>query len=201
MKYSVPSANSIMLSRADTGRIPQSPGVYWWVATDEAHSYCRAVPRAIGVDPVGLLYIGISSNLRDRIGRYARAVARCSGRMEGPTCGDLDAQPANWCYLAYGAVRVYPHVAIVWQEFQDKSLAEEAETNLIYAYRSLYAEMPPFNKGMNERWLPEIKEWCESGNSSQKYYSRNRSMPAQFRRVYPNYAPWAADVAIVPLVS
>lgn len=201
MTYSIPIGKSVELSRCEANSIPATAGVYWWVATDVSHRYCRAVPRATGVDPVGLLYIGMSSNLRDRIGRYARAVARCSAKNEGPTCGDLDAQPANWCYLAYGAVRIYPNVSVVWQEFGDKALAEEAETNLIYAYRSLYAEMPPFNKGMNEKWLPEIKEWWEAGNPSQKYYGRNRQMPAKFRRVYPNYAPWASDGEIMPLAG
>lgn len=186
----IPSQHSIIIPGSLASQLPDAPGVYWWVALQSDGYETRPVPRATGPDPVGILYIGEGRSLKERTGKYVRTINKYRTNPGTPTIGDLKGQSANWCYLAYGAIKVYPRIALVWQETEDKEAARDLEANLIYKYRMTFAEMPPFNKGMYESYIPDIREWKDAGNTG-NFYSKNSSRLASFTPTTEHYAPWA----------
>lgn len=196
--YTIPPTSALLWPGEPVDDIPKSHGVYWWVALDRRGDHCRPVPRALGIDPVGLLYIGMAKDLKSRLESYRQSIQSYTDGSNDPSCGDLKDQPANWCYLGLGAIETYPSVAIVWEALSSRDESLDMECNLLYAYHQTFAEMPPFNKGMNEKWLPEIRAWTDSGGSG-NYYTKNPDARARFTSKHANYAPWASNDPIKPV--
>jgi excinuclease UvrABC nuclease subunit len=115
--------------------VPAAPGVYKIFSLND-NDEPRRLPRVLGVDQSGILYIGRSGNLNDRL-RMLWRVLQPNYRASAHTFG-----------MNYKSLQViqdafpYDTLAI---EFEENSEAKQLEKSLLEAYRQIYGEVPPLN--------------------------------------------------------
>jgi hypothetical protein len=115
--------------------IPSEPGVYKIYSLNDNH-IPRPINRIGGIDNQGILYIGESQNLKERL--------RMLWRVLNPNY----LATAHTFGINYNTVpllqEIFPlnSLAVTFEIIQDHT---NYETMLIENYRQLYGEVPPFN--------------------------------------------------------
>jgi len=115
-------------------QIPQKAGVYVISAGKNIH-------RTVGVDKVGIIDIGETVNLRNRIKSflYCAKGEKKKGHMAG------------WRYhhLPYSKYFPIESLLIQWKEIDDKDSARKEESRLMDVYVREHLELPPLNYSFN----------------------------------------------------
>jgi len=121
--------------------VPQEPGVYIirWTKNDKPVS----IPRILGVDEKGILYIGSANDLRKRLRKLIRGLKRPSPKMHTAS-------------LSYYFFRLHEHIKIhelevSWVIFKDRREAEEQEWIALRYYADKYGEAPPLNRALGRK--------------------------------------------------
>lgn len=115
--------------------IPPRSGVYRIFSLDQ-NDIPRPLQRVLGIDNDGILYIGKSENLNDRL--------RMLWRVLQPNYG----ASAHTFGINYKSLKIiqdafpYDSLAI---EFEESPEAKIYEKSLIESYRQKYGEVPPLN--------------------------------------------------------
>lgn len=113
---------------------PTGPGVYLICAD-------HAINRAVGVDENGILTIGESGNLRDRLGRFVGCVQgrHAKGHMAG------------WRFFNSALSKPFPieTLWVSWCEMPSKEDAYRKEGEMLGLYLSQHYELPPLNYKFN----------------------------------------------------
>lgn len=122
------------LADLELSAVPVKPGAY-------IISAARPIQRSIGEDILGVLDIGESLNLRQRI----RDFIRCATRH-----GD-EGHMAGWRCAFFRFERLYPFSAlrVRWLATATKAEAYEIEGRLFLEYLLAHAELPPLNYSFN----------------------------------------------------
>ena len=122
------------LLKADLSKINNSPGAYMIAAK-------RTINRAIGKDEEGILDVGESKNLRDRIKSFIACANgnRKSGHMAG------------WRYCEFNFNEVFPleSLYLSWHMAESKGEAYQLESNILKKYLKQHYELPPLNYKYN----------------------------------------------------
>lgn len=115
--------------------IPDVPGIYKIFSLDE-NDVARPLSRVLGKDPLGILYIGKSENLKDRV-RMLWRVLQPNYRASSHTFGTN--------YKSLQVIRdAFPYDTLAI-EYEENPEAKIYEKSLIESYRQLYGEVPPLN--------------------------------------------------------
>ena len=124
----------------DFAVVPSQPGAYV-IATD------RSIPRAIGVDPDGILHVGESSDLRYRL----RSFLRCASHR-----GE-EGHMAGWRYAYFKHDRYFPLSSLraKWCVAQSKQDGYRVEGALLLSYLQRHCELPPLNYKFNWKLFEE----------------------------------------------
>jgi len=115
--------------------VPAVPGVYKIFSLDESEKPIP-LPRVLGIDPFGVLYIGKSDNLKNRV-RMLWRVLQPNYKASAHTFG-----------MNYKSLQIiqdafpYDTLAI---EYEENPEAKKHEKSLIESYRQVYGEVPPLN--------------------------------------------------------
>ncbi|MEM6394443.1 MAG: hypothetical protein AAF797_16880 [Planctomycetota bacterium] len=122
------------LSAIDVSTLNPGPGNYVIAAA-------RPLARAHGIDRYGLLTIGESSGLQQRI----RDFIRCATR-EGQ-----EGHIAGWRYNYFGFDSVFPFKSLLirWQAAESKAEANKIEAQTMRSYLDDHFELPPLNYKFN----------------------------------------------------
>lgn len=123
-----------LLMKADLALIPNQPGAYMIAAKHSIH-------RAFGEDPEGILDVGESKNLRDRIRAFIGCANgnRSSGHMAGWRFYEFDFNlrfPVDSLYLS-------------WHKADSKAEAYALEESILKEYLAQHSELPPLNYKYN----------------------------------------------------
>lgn len=101
----------------------------------------RAIPRAVGVDEHGILDVGESDNLKERLAAFVGCAKgrRASGHIAG------------WRFLEFGFEKAFPldSLWVSWCELKDKKAAYAKEGEILSRYYEQHFELPPFNFKFN----------------------------------------------------
>ena len=114
--------------------IENAPGTYA-IATREE------IARVVGKDPDGILDVGESEYLRDRL----RAFIRCAqdpdayGHMAG----------VRFAFLGFSGIFPFDSLWVRWRLTKNKAEAYAMEGRLLSAYVNLHKELPPLNYKYN----------------------------------------------------
>lgn len=115
--------------------VPASGGIYKIYSLD-INDIPRPLPRVLGTDVDGILYIGKSDNLKDRV-RMLWRVLQHDYRATGHTFG-----------MNYKSLQViqdaFPFDTLAI-EYEEHPQPKQYEKNIIETYRQLYGEVPPLN--------------------------------------------------------
>lgn len=115
-------------------KAPSGPGVYMIVANREIH-------RAVGIDEHGILDVGESDNLNERLASFVGCArgTRAAGHMAG------------WRFLEFGFENQFPldSLLVSWYEVSDKDAAYAKEGEILSQYYLQHFELPPFNFKFN----------------------------------------------------
>ncbi len=126
----------------------------------------KAISRVGGSDPNGILYIGKSKNLGDRLWQFWAGNHTASGY--------LYSKP-EVCTLIFGKrCKSYKEIELKLGELFFKFAApihsnklESAETAVLYAYVKQFGEAPPLNLSLPNRWdnVPSAADlnWSKPG--------------------------------------
>lgn len=117
--------------------VPTGPGTYMIAA-------CRKLNRAVGVDSQGILDIGTSKHLRDRIKNFWRCARNNrTGHMAG------------WRYAEYGMYVHFPlnSLHVCWRPAATPEEAAHEEGRLLDEYVRQHMESPPLNYAASWRHL------------------------------------------------
>jgi len=122
------------LQKLDLNLVPRGPGAYQ-MATN------RPLARAVGVDPLGIIDIGESTNLRKRLKDFMRCAAQRG--QEGHMAG--------WRYSFFRLERYLPlaSLRVRWKATQTKAAAYRAECKMLSQYLHRHCELPPLNYKFN----------------------------------------------------
>ena len=126
--------------------IPSGFGAYVIATTN------RRIARAKGSDPDGVLHVGESTYLKDRIYKF-RSCAR------DPKVGT---HSAGWRYAHFGLNKQFPveTLRVRWVEARSKEEAYQAEARFLMHYIKSYCELPPLNYKFNWAfWEELLKQW------------------------------------------
>jgi hypothetical protein len=115
--------------------IPSKPGVYHIYSLDPKNKP-KKLQRLIGKDEEGILYIGKSENLRERL--------RMLWRVLNP---DLNATAHTFGekYNTYQVLKSNFPLNTLAIKFRCSNNAKELEIKLIDEYINIFGEVPPFN--------------------------------------------------------
>lgn len=124
-------------STLDFTSVPTGPGAY-------VISASKPIPRSIGVDELGILDIGESKGLRQRLKDFVRCAAKY---------GD-EGHMAGWRFAYFRFARHYPFesLRVRWIDAETKTAAYEIEGRAFLAYITTHSELPPLNYSFN--WSP-----------------------------------------------
>ena len=125
------------LSSLDMKTVPAGPGAYI-LATD------RPINRAVETDPLGILDIGESKGLRQRLNNFKR----CATKRHAEN------HMAGWRYQFFHFYKHYPFdtLRIRWASAESKDAAYRLEGQIMLAYLQRHSELPPLNYSFN--WSP-----------------------------------------------
>src|SRR5262249_24094478 len=126
------------LKGLDLLKVPTGPGAYI-VATNRG-----PVARAVGKDAKGLLDVGESGNLRDRLWGFLECI-------EKP---EAEWHRAGWRFTFFDFARHFPvaSLRVRWCPTKDKDAAVRLEGQILLAYLRRHCELPPLNYQFN--WTP-----------------------------------------------
>lgn len=129
--------NSTILKDVDLKSITTGPGTY-------IISTGRPIARVIEIDPEGIIDIGESGRLRQRVREFVRSATE-PGR---------EGHMAGWRYAFFRFDRHFPfdELRIRWCTVETKAEAYEIEGRTMLAYLTKHAELPPLNYSFN--WSP-----------------------------------------------
>lgn len=138
---------------------PSTPGVY-------VVSCKRRLPRVGGVDPAGILYIGKSRRLRNRLWDFWEAQHEASGIL-----WDIPQVARAIFSTSVGtSLEVDPLIGSVMVRMATPILHEmldQAERAVLYAYTLRFGEPPPLNSCLPGRWTKSpnknLLRWAEKG--------------------------------------
>jgi hypothetical protein len=119
-------------------------------------AYCisasRSIPRVKGSDPNGIIHVGESGYLRNRIITFHS----CAGSLE--VVGHM----AGWRFAYFRLNKIFPikSLRVRWIETKTKERAYKAEARVLVDYIKLHFELPPLNYKFNwALWDQLEKEW------------------------------------------
>lgn len=115
--------------------VPSRPGIYKIYSLDE-NDNPRHLQRLLGIDEEGVLYIGKSENLNDRV-RMLWRVLQPNYRATAHTFG------VN--YKSLQVIQDAFPLDTLAIDFEENNMAKIYEKSLIENYRQLYGEVPPLN--------------------------------------------------------
>ena len=129
------------LADLDMKKVTTGPGAYVIAADQPLH-------RAVGVDEDGILDVGESSSLRQRL----RDFVRCATRR-----GD-EGHMAGWRYAFFHFADHYPFstLRIRWVAAATKEEAYRHEGLVLLVYLCRHAELPPLNYKFNWKLFEEL---------------------------------------------
>jgi hypothetical protein len=129
------------LASPDRSKVTRGPGAYVIAGDGPLH-------RAVGIDPLGILDIGESAELRDRIELFLWCATHY--KYEGHMAG--------WRFAFFRFSRHFPieRLRIRWLAAQTKQDANEIEGRFLLSYLTQHLELPPLNYQFN--WRPFKKE-------------------------------------------
>ncbi|SRR5712692_1567911 len=134
------------LQSCHDAKIPSGFGAYCIATT-------RKIVRANGTtDPDGILHVGESKYLRNRI----LAFLSCA---RDPRVGT---HSAGWHYTHFGLNEVFPieTLRVRWVKAHSKNEAYELEGRFLGDYINFYHELPPLNFKFNwSRWEHWLRKW------------------------------------------
>jgi excinuclease UvrABC nuclease subunit len=115
--------------------IPSIPGVYKIYSLNDNNN-ARPLQRLLGTDQEGLLYIGKSENLNDRV-RMLWRVLQPNYKATAHTFG--------MNYKSLQVIRDAFPLDTLAIEFEENNMAKTYEKTIIETYRQKYGEVPPLN--------------------------------------------------------
>lgn len=115
--------------------IPEQGGVYWIYSLDDNDIPCP-INRILDTDYNGVLYIGESGNLRERL--------RMLWRVLNPDYG-ATAHPFGMNYNSLPELRLRFPLHTLAIEWEVNANHKDYETQLISDYRQHFGEVPPLN--------------------------------------------------------
>jgi len=130
--------------------IPERPGVYI-IRYSQIKGAPAKVSRAYGIDKQGILSIGETSNLRDRLRGFYRTI---KGNRRSSN------HAASWYYVSCRYDRFFKKEGLQFR-FKVTNTKEEAEREefiLLAKYRNKFLDLPPLNN--NPGKYPE-EDWKE----------------------------------------
>jgi len=132
----------IFFSEVGHYRIPAKPGVYE-IRCVSGRGKPFKIYRAYGVDEDGILSIGESSNLSDRLHGFRRTIQPHTKRSS---------HAAGWCYVSLRYERVFKkeNLQFKYKVTGTKKQAQKEEFILLCKYRSQFLDLPPLNNNMGE---------------------------------------------------
>jgi hypothetical protein len=140
----------------DYENCPTHSGIYVVLAGWPIH-------RAAGIDRAGVLYIGKTFCLRDRLFAFADAEHEASGVLwENPLYANRVLRGRNLNHTAI-VDRLWKLSARVVGPISREDLGE-AERATIHAYLLQFGDLPPLNFALPQRWSrPPNKQWLQWG--------------------------------------
>ena len=121
--------------------IPRVPGLYALVAFQQSNP--ARIPRFLGIDPTGLVYIGKATRLRGRTRALARSYLEGKpGHMAGRNFERVDLLRIQ---AGLSAVKTDFDLRLYYSTCASPPAAERAETDLLHSYMAMYGEVPPMN--------------------------------------------------------
>lgn len=122
------------------------------------------IPRVVAEDPKGVLYVGRSKRLRNRLWQLWKANHPASGflwghpKLAGEIMGGICRSPKD-------VVDRVGELTVKVATLMGPSELEDAERAVLYAYFYQYGELPPLNFRLPKRWNePPSDEWIGWGN-------------------------------------
>lgn len=133
----------IKLPDVDWNEIPTGPGTYMIAAR-------HTLRRAVEDDPEGILDIGMSKSLRNRLNQFCR----CAGDR------DRTGHMAGWRYARYNMNQHFPldTLYICWRIAATTEEAAREEGRLIEEYVKQHMESPPLNYSASWRHIGDSKD-------------------------------------------
>ncbi len=122
-------------------RAPEEPGVYVirWVRGGEP----VRIPRLLGVDESGALYVGSTGNLRRRLRRLVRGL-----RRPGPK---IHSAALSYYFFALHKRIEMSELEVAWVELGSRDEAGEQEWAALRSYAETYGEAPPLNRSLGRK--------------------------------------------------
>jgi hypothetical protein len=134
-----------MLRLSEVGKsvIPESPGVYivCWIKEGNVIQ----VPRILGVDKAGILYVGSAASLARRLRSLIKAIRTARGENEKPSKKYKHTLALTLLYTGLAEKISSKDLLVYYKIFNSKKEAEIQEALFLYEYTRLYGEPPPLN--------------------------------------------------------
>ena len=141
--------------------LPASAGVYV-IMRDSA------IPRIGGVDDMGIIYIGKSENLRERLWKFWTVKNHIASDFlwTHPTLAQAILNSKH-IKKAEDVEKYLGKIKARYCAPIDRDFLEEAERTLLFTYIEHFGEAPPLNLSLPRRWhqLPAKRElrWAQEG--------------------------------------
>lgn len=126
----------------------QSPGVYFLRLRDEALSGFTAISRLLATDTRGILYIGTSAKIPNRVGALKKAVCAAYGGIEGYSdrkVHGVGRMISDRFVRAFGSSRLWVEVQPYENPAGQPYNHYEEELHQLESYAAIHGEFPPLN--------------------------------------------------------
>lgn len=132
------------LATLDLKTVPVDPGAYVIAAN-------KPICRAVGTDPIGLLDVGESDGLRQRLKDFLRCMRRR---------GD-EGHMAGWRFAFFRFERHFPveSLRVRWVTTVTKEAAYALEGRILLEYIKAHCELPPLNYKFNWHEFGAMKDY------------------------------------------
>lgn len=110
---------------------------------DEDNLHYIPIPRLLGTDLDGILYIGSSGCLRDRVTSLRKAL---SGAAKKHGFSDPGAHACGHKYINFKIQNTFPYERLCVTLYPNRDSAK-TEVEILNKYEKEYGEAPPFNEG------------------------------------------------------
>lgn len=124
----------VKLEGLDLKSVKNEPGTYVIATRQE-------ITRVVGKDADGLLDVGESENLRDRLNSFIR----CAKNPD--SCGHMAG--VRFAFLGFSESFPFDSLWVRWFIAKDKNAAYTAEGGILKTYVTLHKELPPLNYKYN----------------------------------------------------
>jgi hypothetical protein len=134
---------ALRLSEVEVHTIPESPGVYvvCWIKEGDV----VPVPRILGVDKAGILYVGSTTNIANRLKSLLKTIRMARGENEKPSKKYRHTLVLTLLYTGLAERISSKDLLVYYKTFTNKKEAEIQEALFLYEYTRLYGEPPPLN--------------------------------------------------------